>query len=524
MNRFQSLYRFLFHRRFLACLALLLVAACGNSEKQAMRYGEAAQQQLEAGAIAAARLSIQRAIKEDDSIAQLHILRGRIEFSARSPAGAFDAYSDALSLDAMNVEALQGVAQFGLQTGHLREAQDAADRILALNPGDQNGLVTTGLLQVVQKRTAQAIQTADKILAADPGSEGGTILKARSLFIQGQNKEAMEVVAKARSISGPSEGLSMTLLELYRETGNSAGMLEEFAQLRKFRPKDLDLRLDEANLLYKLGQTGDARNLLYATAQSPQIYADQARKMAEIIREYDVAPFTDAQMGSLAAKAPSEMKNELARFYLDMGQPEKLDVLLSGGSSIDSRALKARAAVAFNQNDQALAVANAVLEKDKTQCDAMLARSEAYLKQGKTEPAIIDAQSAQSQCPQILAGWMALARSYQARQSPTEVRRVFEQAIRKNPQNTYLSANFVGWLMSRNESGRALSVAQRLVRMAPALDSGWALYGKTCAAISGSGCEGEANAGLAAAKRILGRDLAPGEKPPNGLFGRLRRL
>ena len=136
-----------FVRRLIAALLLTgATAACSNSEEAAMKKGAEAQQQLNAGQIAAARISIQEAIDERDDIPVLQLLRGRIEYASGSPTNAFNAYSVALSLDAANMEALQGVAQFGLQTGNIREAEDAAQRILGLNPTDTNGLTVHCLL------------------------------------------------------------------------------------------------------------------------------------------------------------------------------------------------------------------------------------------------------------------------------------------------------------------------------------------------------------------------------------------
>jgi hypothetical protein len=63
-------------------------------------------------------------------------------------------------------------------------------------------------------------------------------------------------------------------------------------------------------------------------------------------------------------------------------------------------------------------------------------------------------------------------------------------------------------------------MARRLTRYAPALLSGWRLYGDLCRRFD-AGCTGEAVDGLTTARAMFGVDPAPGTTAPNGLFGRL---
>src|SRR5690606_36914425 len=101
------------------------------------------------------------------------------EMAAGSLSSAFNAYSDAMSLDPTNMEALQAVSQLGLQTGNFRGSIEATDAILSLTPDEPGALLVRGLHAVIRKRFAEADGIADRILARDPNDEGGVILKAR---------------------------------------------------------------------------------------------------------------------------------------------------------------------------------------------------------------------------------------------------------------------------------------------------------------------------------------------------------
>jgi tetratricopeptide (TPR) repeat protein len=514
-------------RNLLLCTSLTLalgVAGCRGRSEVATRLGTTAQQQLESGQIDLAKQTIKRAIRERDDIADLHVLRGRIELAAKDPVKALDAYSDALALNKTNMEALQAAAQLGLQNGRFRVAEDAADRILALTPDDPNAMLVLGLLRMVTHRNDEALDYADRILAKDPANEPANILRARALYLSGKPDEAMAQILKVVPVTGPTEGESLTLLELYRERGDSGKMLEQFAYLRKLRPDDFALHADEANLLYKLGNVAAARSLAGRTFLRAGNNLSQGRIAIALLREYDRTPFTDDQLRTLASQATTVGLVELARFYLDTGQPEKLTLLFGNGNSNDGKALLSRAAVAQGQQKTGLALAESVLAKDKTQCDALLARAEFWLQVKQADAALRDAAQAQVQCPRIVGGWLIQARGYMAKNDVFGVRHTFEQATTANPQDSMLTGAFANWLVDRKEGQRGASAVHRLVRASPASLSAWRLYRDICTKIGDKSCLAEANRGFNDALKILGTDPPKGERPPAGLFGRMRKL
>ena len=100
------------------------------------------------------------------------------------------------------------------------------------------------------------------------------------------------------------------------------------------------------------------------------------------------------------------------------------------------------------------------------------------------------------------------------------VNRVYAQALDANKQSSPLTAAYARWLVSVDRPREAIAMARRLTRYAPALISGWRLYGDLCRRFDRT-CSAEAAAGMANAQTLFGIDLPPGTPPPNGLFGRL---
>ncbi len=506
-----------------ALMGLLLLSGCKSNTETAMNYGLEARRNLEAGQIPAAKIAIREAISTRDDVVSLHLLSGRIEIAAASPVGAFSAYDNALTLDGSNMEALQGVAQFGLQIGRIREAKNAAQRILVLRPDDPNGLIAMGLIQIIERKTDKAKEISDKLLENAGTFEGGTILKARALFMEGNIEGALGLLNQpAITAKGASEGVSLTLLELYREKGDARAMLNQFAIMRQFRRFDAPLLIDEANLSYKLGQAADARKRAYQASLGPKITEKQIRQLISVLREYDRTPFTDAELTALSKIGTKPMLQQLGRFYLDTDQPEKIPYLLGSWVAPDAQGLRARSAIVSGRLSEGLALANQVLERDVSQCDALIARAEGNLQRDKSAPAIVDLQLAARECPQYVTAFTTIVAAYAKVSDAVGIRRSFDQGVDKNPQDTLIAAGYAEWLIADKKSASAVNITRRLTRDSPALLSAWRLQRDICTKVGDSVCVVEANQGLARAQGILGIDLYPGEKPPNGLFGRLR--
>ncbi len=205
----------------LLTFGIILLVGCSNSTQKATADQATAQAQFDAGQLDAARTTINRALAERDDIADIHMLRGRIEVASHNYDTAFDAFSNVLLLDPGNMEALLGVAQLGLRNGHLRESEDAADRALALDANQSQALVIKGIHNLLHHRNEEALKNADAILARSSIDQNGGILRARALAMLDRSDEALAQVLALRKLSGNSAELVTILRELYRQKNDA---------------------------------------------------------------------------------------------------------------------------------------------------------------------------------------------------------------------------------------------------------------------------------------------------------------
>jgi tetratricopeptide (TPR) repeat protein len=500
-----------------ACSLVIALAGCSNRTEDANENAAEAQQYLDSGQPRAARLAILEAISSRDDIVDYHLLHGRIELALGSEGAAYNAYSDALALDATNGEALQAVAQLGLVTGHLDESLEAAERISTLVPNQPDALLVRGIHALIRRRTDEAIGFSNKILENVPGHEGGTILKARALFIAGDTAQALEVLDALPDAAANSAGVSLTKLEVYRALRQPEPLSSEFVRLRRLREDDLALRVDEANFRFKRDERALAHQLVGGVLRNPKATPGLASAAIALWEEYSSNDVSPQILGEIIREGNIASRRALARYYIERGNEPGASLVISSLPS--DPGLQARLALIKGQTAEANRLANIVLETDQTNCDALIASSEAALLRRHPAEAVRRAQQAASECPQQSPAWITTARAYDANGQSSGVSRAFIQGLDAKKQSTRLTAAYTDWLVSHRRSREAVALARRLTRYAPALISGWQLYYSLCRSVQPS-CSDEAQSGLAEARTRYGIDPTPGEPAPNGLFGR----
>src|SRR5690606_15648849 len=120
-------------------------------------------------------------------------------------------------------------------------------------------------------------------------------------------------------------------------------------------------------------------------------------------------------------------------------------------------------------DDEGLQLARRVLDKDATDCDALIAASEGSLGMAMPEDALRFAQVAASECPDQVDSWLANARAYETLGRASGANRAYVQALDANKQSGELTRAYTRWLVSEGRTREAVAMARRLTRYAPAL-------------------------------------------------------
>lgn len=512
-----------------ASLAFLLalsvfVTGCSDRVTEAAEYAATAEAQFAGGDLDESRKSIQRAISARDDEAAYFILLGRIELQSGKLPSAFNAYSRALDLQADNLEVLQAIAELGLQTDRLQEAGEAADRMILLSPGSTRAMLVKGFLAIEANRLDEARRFVDLISAQNPNDEGGAILSARIQALDGNFSGAAATTLRTIAALGNTEALNATLLEIYRAQGNPAGMRQAFPKVITAAGKNSRYQLDYVNFLYKTRDLAAARSeaikAIEAQPNDPVLH----KALRQLFMEYDPAPFSEAQRAYFANAGTRATQLSLARFYFDSGQPDKARAMLerpAGEGAIEAQALMARIALSQQRLGEADSLAASVLEADPRNPDALVARANRRLAQGKIDAAIEDANIVVSDAPDEYGAYAALAKAHLAKGSKVRAKQIFERGIDFLPQSEILAGLYEGFLRELGERARILSLYGDLAAAKPSSTRVWQKLGRLCSEFGDTVCEVKAQRGLAAARRSFVIDEPPGTPKARGLFARI---
>ncbi len=300
-------------------------------------------------------------------------------------------------------------------------------------------------------------------------------------------------------------------------------MIPQFDLLRQYNPRDTDLMLDEANTLYKMGNAPRGRALLQQLLFIPHVNDAIALRATNLWNEYDPAPLDENGIAAVGAKGSAAVKKAVARFYLARNEGAHARAALGAMAGDDAGALIAQADIAGGAVQPGLDRVVPILQKDQTHCDALLAKGQGTLVQRRYNDSVIASQSASADCPQMSAAYVTLARAQEASGNLAAANIAFKAGFDHNVQDSRLARTYTDWLLQKGNGTRAIAVARRVTRSAPALVSGWKLYLDLCNGIPDAGCTDDAEEGLSKAKQIFAIDLRSDELPPVGLFTRLEQ-
>lgn len=516
-----------FGRRLVVTIGLvgiLLFTGCSDRYSLAAESAELAEAQFSAGNLDDARESIRAAIEARDDVADYFILLGRIELQAQKYPSAFNAYSRALDLQADSLEVLQAIAEIGLQTDRLREAGEAADRMLLLFPGSTRALLVKGFIAIENRDLSAARQNASDILALDPNDEGGIMLSARVQAMEGDFDGAVATALSARDVLGETEAINATLLEIYRAQGNPGGMRAVFPKVIEASGQSSGYRADFVNLLYKTGDIAAARSEAAKLMATHPNDRGALAALRNLFLEYDPSPLSAAQRAALARSGARATRLEIARFYFESGQydnAENLLLLPANEGITEAQALIARVKFAEGELRQANTLVENVLGRDPRNPDALVARSEMRLNAGQIEAAIEDANIVVSDAPQEYGGHAALANAQLSKGSERRARQVFEVGIDFLPQSIILAERYEAFLRRIGDRGRVVTLYRDLAAAKPSSLQAWSNYGRVCEEFGDAVCKSDVAHGQERARRSFVIDELPGTPTTRGLFARI---
>ncbi len=508
----------------LAASLLLLPAACQRPTQQADAFAQQASQLAQAGDRMGALEAIQKAIALRDDNASYFMLLASIQMRGGQPVDAFLAGQRVLELDAANVDALTLVANVGMQIGQIEDAYDAASRLLTLDPGSLIGLQVKGLYELYKNRNADAEATAQHLLSLSPTDIAGTIIHARVLAQAGKYEEALAAIEKSMAESSVSAPLLITQLNLQRALNRPEDMARTFERIDELVPdRNASLRLDEINLLYRLGRKDQARAATAAFLDKRLARVDDLAILQRLWAEYDRVPFTHETIAAANNWTDPVALLAIGRYLLWQNQPQLADDLYFAfpeSARPVALGIHLRASTRLRDGAPEYALNERMLARDPDNVDGLLLRGEVEEKKGNLPLAIEAVQKAMNSDQSDPEVYVALARLHAKAGDAWRAGQAFEDGLRQLPQSFQLIEEYTQFLHESGNKSRAVTVSRAFARALPSSVWAWTIMAQQCAWAGNAACAAEAAAGRTAAASRYRIDDPPGTPPDHGLLGK----
>lgn len=420
-------------------LALVLLmasalAACGGAEDRKAAYMEKGQALYDAGDFDKARLEFKNVLQIDPKDIPSRFMLAQTLEKTQDWRGAAGHYLGVIEADPTHREALSRMGQIYLLGRNTEEAKKLADKLIALNAKDPDGLTLQAGIKALGKDLDGALVDAKAALAAEPGHVNASALAA-SLYLQSNKPDDAVAALKAALDKDPKNSTVQALLaRVYTQVGKKDDAEKLFRDIVASEPKVLGHRLRLAQFLAEQEKLDDAEAVLTKAAEEITEEAKDANTAKLSLVEFQAktrsADKAIATLVAMVGKNPKsfELRSALAKLYEAANKPEEAKTTYQAiiddeaePNAPQALAAKTRKAMVMARTGDptgSRTLVEEVLKENPRDQDALVLRGSLSLEAGDASAAIADYRSALKDSPNSPDVSRLLARAHQANKEP----------------------------------------------------------------------------------------------------------
>jgi len=443
----------------------------------------------------------QKITAQDPKDLESWLTLARLYRTANNSVEAEKAYSQVLSLDANNEEALTGLAIVYSGLGDTRKAIEKLQEVTKRNPSPRTLAALAQSYEQLHDYKS-AIEVLRKALDLEPENSRLKRGLAQDLMFSDKLDEALKYYNEVAADDPKDAQVQLRISEIYRQKHDFAKARTYLDKAKSLDPENLEVRYDEVNLLESQGQTEKAiaalQPMLKETERSSYSTGDKENRSMFLERlgtlyrttnQYPAAVDAFRKMGELdpdsAARAEAEVIDtyRIAKDYKN-ARTEADSALKKYPDERMLKLVHASLLADTGKTDEAVAELRALLKGDKER-ETQLAIAQIYEK-GKR---YADMQKALDAAEKLSTSGQDKETVYFMRGAMFERMKKFDAAegefrhvLQLNPENAS-ALNYLGYMFADRDV--RLDEAQKLISRALELDPdngayldslGWVYY------------------------------------------------
>lgn len=430
-------------------MLLASLAACGGAEDRKAAYMEKGQALYDAGDYDKARLEFKNVLQIDPKDIPSRFMLAQTLEKSQDWRGAAGHYLGVIEADPTHREALSRMGQIYLLGRNTEEAKKLAEKLLALNAKDPDGLTLMGGIKALDKDVDGALADVKTALESQPGHVNASALAA-SIYLQTNKPDEAVATLKAALDKDPKNSTVQALLaRVYTQIGKKDEAEKLFRSIVEAEPAVLGHRLRLAQFLAEQEKMADAEAVLVKAAADITADTKDANTAKLSLVEFQ-AKSVDAEKAITTLKAfiekepkSFELRSALAKLYEATNKPEEAKTTYqaiiddeSEPNAPQALAAKTRKAMVMARTQDAAGartLVEEVLKENPRDQDALVLRGSLSLESGDPGAAIADYRSALKDAPNSPDISRLLARAHQANKEPQLAIDTLLKAAEANP-------------------------------------------------------------------------------------------
>ncbi len=432
---------------FKFCLTAMLVAsgllsgACRQDPAVAfanhMQRGDA---MVSEGKGHEAILEYRLAVQANPRSGPARIKLGDAYFNDKDGNNAFGEYVRAADLMPEDADAQLKAGRLLLMAGQFEDAKSRADKVLRINPKQIDAQILKGNALAGLKDLDGAIAEVENAISSDPSQSMSYASLGALQFAKGDARQAEAAFKKAIYTNPKSVPARLALANLYWATNRKAEAEKAIADALVLEPKNLLANRALAVLYLGSGRAQDAENPL-------KIIADDA--------------------------PGSEGRLALADYYIAAQRlPEAKTVLQQVAQQRDSSAASAKLRLAYlgtldGDRTGAYRMVDEVLAKEPKRVDALIAKTQLQLADGKLTDALATSRSAVAATPASPQAQFLLGTLLAATGHDDEAMAAQREALRVNPRFAPAATELARLSIVAGKYPEAIQLAQSAIEAVP---------------------------------------------------------
>ncbi|MBE0548891.1 MAG: PEP-CTERM system TPR-repeat protein PrsT [Rubrivivax sp.] len=490
-------------------LALLLAGGAAQAaDGKASQYYEDALVRYEKKDVTGAIIQLKNALKADKNMLPVHVLLGKALLANSEVAAAEVAFNEALRLGVNRAEVVVPLARSLVGQARLEELVAAGPRFdsAGLPPGvRQELLLVQGSAHSDLGASRKALQAIQEARAINPNAPDSWLAEVPVQIRAGRFKEAIDVAERALTLAPGIAEAHYLRGSVAHAQGNTQAALAAYDRTLAIQPTHLEARVSRAGLYMDMGRLDDvAREVAEARRLAPSdprptylgaLVADRngdakasRAALAEITALLDPVP-----IGFMRFRPQMLMLGGLAHFGLGNNEKARpyLEAVVRQQPDAPAGKLLSQIYLADRDYDRTIETLERYLKVRPGDTQAVVLLATAQMSKGRSARAIQLLQDAlRKQDSPRLHAFLGLTLAGDGKLADALLE--LERAYRKDPSQVAAGAALIDLYLRNKQPGKALEIAEALVKKAPREAQYHALFGHARAA-AGQGTRARAS-------------------------------